>query len=941
MSSSVSLLRVKLVSRVYSTSTDLHFDSEFRFSFVRPTLLSFIGLPASGKSSLAAAMHSYYVDGNERNKARLYLECEERDYPAYVRTCFEHYDKAGSALRIYQYFRDQRVRALQEAYYRKMAHGESGIIDSYFDKLMYQFLKHDAMKALINDKHKDYQEIINIAKEDHFCHLHAINETYSTAAAPTEHHSYATHTNSLHCHSHFASSSASRDLVAGQVPLVDVLCVLDVPSFSAYTANQRSRSRVTFEPNSSIYEAQSHLIQESLQFATQHQIIPIVIKQNSSVQRTLHTILHSLMKNQLIAVDQPSKQHNRQRQLFYHLSGESNATSKSTYHSNLHSPFPITTAYSLIRRGVDLTDSHVSSLAAHMHHYSPAQLVSLAVQLSFKSVPSVAEQNFILSLPQLSLAVYGNVYQVQILQLLSLYFSANDFRQHSFPFDSPTHVPYYSTLLKLKSCEKLCTGEMRALLLAYQREEINDVIMAAALQSIMCTGNLDIHIEMCETMKLSGKIYDYREHKIGNGSTAEPSDINYDVRGRKLIRRYPTGALSEKIALIMPSVITALSSQFPIASNFLVAKTMSWTGGTWDKLSTIPGFTFPEQGEQCMRLLSQPPHVAMSVTKGDFNPLDRRLYALRSATGTVDNLSLIVASIASKQIALPAHYLLMDVRWGTGAFVKTKEEATRMAELLMTLCRPHMNADFVLTDTPEPTGAAIGNVLEIIEAVQVMKLKSPIEHCSTSSEQDLSSVISDYSHPCDVSPVTNSVNAFHRTVNTGTLSWNVNALQQQQKLVIDMLAKMLTAVLPHLGNEVHFKQQIARYFDDDTVLRSFECLLLAHGVSSEVIYRVVNDPEEILLGNQSRMPIVSSVAGRLVSIDQEALGLFVNFTLFTGLNHFVQRKESNGAGVVLHVRLRDEISVGTPLCTLIVHQEYFQQHQQAIMKTLLLCFNIA
>jgi thymidine phosphorylase len=363
-----------------------------------------------------------------------------------------------------------------------------------------------------------------------------------------------------------------------------------------------------------------------------------------------------------------------------------------------------------------------------------------------------------------------------------------------------------------------------------------------------------------------------------------------------------------------------------------VAKTLSWTGGTWDKLSTIPGFTFPEQGDQCLRLLSQSPHVAMSVTNANFNPLDRRLYALRSATGTVENLSLIVASIASKQITLPADFLLMDIRWGAGAFVKTKEEATRMGELLMTLCRPYMNADFVLTDTPQPTGAAIGNVLEIIEAVQVMKLKSNI--------RNLPSIITECSQQYDASPSTNTMDEIHHTVNTGTISWNVDALQHQQKLVINMLAKMLRAVLPYIGDEVYFKQQIEGCFDGTTLLQSFERLLRAHHVSSEVVYGIVNDPETLLLGNQLRVPIVSSVAGRLMSIDQEALGLFVNFTLFTGLTDFVRRKENNGAGVVLHVRLHDTICVGMPLCTLVVHKQYFQQHEQAIMQTLLNCFNV-
>lgn len=103
-----------------------------------------------------------------------------------------------------------------------------------------------------------------------------------------------------------------------------------------------------------------------------------------------------------------------------------------------------------------------------------------------------------------------------------------------------------------------------------------------------------------------------------------------------------------------------------------------------------------------------------------------------------------------------------------------------------------------------------------------------------------------------------------------------------------MLAKLLGAALPYIGDEVYFKQEIERCFDGTTVLQSFERLLLAHNISSEVISGIINDPETLLLGKQLRVPIVSRVSGRLMSIDQKALGLFVNFTLFTGLTDFVR-----------------------------------------------------
>ena len=158
----------------------------------------------------------------------------------------------------------------------------------------------------------------------------------------------------------------------------------------------------------------------------------------------------------------------------------------------------------------------------------------------------------------------------------------------------------------------------------------------------------------------SGKKFDYRNSKTLNR--------------RKIISRYPTGALSEKIALIMPSLLFCLAKTYKFCSPFLIAKSLGYTGGTWDKLLSIPNFNFPLQGIETLNILKQC-NVTMAVTKGNFNPVDRILYQLRSLTNTVDSFPLIVSSIGSKQLALPLDSLLLDIRYGSGTFLKTLNEA--------------------------------------------------------------------------------------------------------------------------------------------------------------------------------------------------------------------------------------------------------------------------
>jgi pyrimidine-nucleoside phosphorylase len=348
---------------------------------------------------------------------------------------------------------------------------------------------------------------------------------------------------------------------------------------------------------------------------------------------------------------------------------------------------PIQLLYNLLREGNSLSEKDAKIVEEN--NCTLPQLASLGVRLALKKRNDLEEV--------LLKKIVGSSPEVSDY-LLSL----TENKIYGEEFDK------LSVLTKVNNGIELSDLEMEKLFDFFNEGKISDAYMATWLSIVCCKGLAEKNVvKLTEIMRDSGKIFDYRNSP----------ELGY----RKIIRRYPTGALSEKTALIMPSLIASLSEKYSIASNFLVAKSLSYTGGTWDKLNSLPNFYFPQQGEETTEIMKNSPHVVMSVTREDFNPLDRKLYQLRSVTGTVESIPLIVSSIASKHLAMPADFLLMDVRYGKGAFLNSRQEATEMSSLLMKILRNHMYSDYVLVDSRQPTGMGIGNELEIVEALKIMK----------------------------------------------------------------------------------------------------------------------------------------------------------------------------------------------------------------------------
>jgi len=182
------------------------------------------------------------------------------------------------------------------------------------------------------------------------------------------------------------------------------------------------------------------------------------------------------------------------------------------------------------------------------------------------------------------------------------------------------------------------------------------------------------------------------------------------------VDKHSTGGVGDKISLTSLPIAAACGA--PVAK--LSGRGLGTTGGTIDKLESIPGFSFDLPEERMRRQIEE---IGLAITEaGDLAPADKAIYALRDTTGTVDSLPLIGSSIVSKKAATGAGYLLYDVKSGSGAFMKNTDEARELAELLVRLSKSlGVEATALITAMDEPLGSAVGNALEIRESVRFLR----------------------------------------------------------------------------------------------------------------------------------------------------------------------------------------------------------------------------
>jgi pyrimidine-nucleoside phosphorylase len=253
--------------------------------------------------------------------------------------------------------------------------------------------------------------------------------------------------------------------------------------------------------------------------------------------------------------------------------------------------------------------------------------------------------------------------------------------------------------------EELPDDVIAELVLGYARGDVPDYQMAAFAMAVYFRG-----LTPRETFALTDAM-------IRSGETL---DLGAAL-GRKVVDKHSTGGVGDKTSLAVGPIVAACGVPFGKMSG----RGLGHTGGTLDKLESIPGFRVELSIDE---FVAQVRDVGLAIIgqTADLVPADRMLYALRDVTATVDQLSLIAASIMSKKLAAGAQAIVLDVKVGDGAFMKTLDDARHLAEAMLALGeQAGREVVCLLTDMDQPLGAAVGNALEIREALATVRGEGP------------------------------------------------------------------------------------------------------------------------------------------------------------------------------------------------------------------------
>lgn len=262
----------------------------------------------------------------------------------------------------------------------------------------------------------------------------------------------------------------------------------------------------------------------------------------------------------------------------------------------------------------------------------------------------------------------------------------------------------YDTIHRKREGHALTDDEIREFIRGYTKGEIPDYQAAALLMAVFFQGMTGTELRTwTDAMLHSGEIFDLT-----------------DIPGRK-VDKHSTGGVGDKVSLCLAPIVAACGVRVPMVSG----RGLGHTGGTLDKLEAIEGFDVNLSADRFRELVAKVGVCLIGQTE-TIAPADRKMYALRDVTATVESIPLISSSILSKKLAEGIDALVLDVKVGEGAFMRDEKDARELARTMVDLgTRMGTEVVALLTDMNQPLGRAVGNALEVIEAVEVLRGTGP------------------------------------------------------------------------------------------------------------------------------------------------------------------------------------------------------------------------